>query len=74
MTQAWIEPNDTAPEAGTWRLDYRDAGTGNAWRDWGWPLMSEPAARNLLRHRETVSAELGAPYVFRIVNTAHGAA
>jgi len=54
----------------TWRLDYRDAASGNAWRSWGWPLMIERNARAILRHRETCSAELGAPFVFRIVNTA----
>ena len=53
----------------TWRLEYRDAVAGNAWRCWGWPLMIHRNAQAILRHRETVSAELNAPYVFRIVNT-----
>jgi len=58
----------------TWRLEYRDANTGNPWRDWGSPLMPERGARALLAHRELVSAELAAPFVFRVVNTLTGAA
>jgi len=58
------------PERSTWRVEYRDANTGNAWRDWGCPLMTERGCRAMVKHRETVSAQLAAPFVFRAYDTA----